>query len=130
MKNFILIFAMLLLPAAGFAQSGTTGSLNWALADGTLTISGTGAMPDYSYDDTRPWGSSSENITAVIIESGVTYIGDFAFTGCTGLTSVNGLNHDLLDKRIHPFGLQIQMDGRKQAEFRDCSKKRGVTQKA
>jgi hypothetical protein len=90
MKNFILILAMLLLPAAGFAQSGTTGSLNWALAGGTLTISGTGAMPDYeSYgDDAAPWQSSRQSITTVIIESGVTNIGIYAFKRCTVLTSV------------------------------------------
>jgi hypothetical protein len=91
MKNFILIFAMLLLPAAGFAQSGTIGSLNWALAGDTLTISGTGAMPDYSahYDTPLPWGPYSESITAVILKSGVTTIGSNTFaSGCTHLTSI------------------------------------------
>ncbi|MBR6045678.1 MAG: hypothetical protein IKP47_08595 [Ruminococcus sp.] len=30
---------------------GENNALHWKLNDGTLTISGTGAMPDYNYDD-------------------------------------------------------------------------------
>ena len=75
------------------ATSGTTGDCTWALDDNdTLTISGYGAMGDYSsqklngtWITTAPWGA---NIKTVIIEDGVTYIGSYAFYGCTGLTSV------------------------------------------
>ena len=75
------------------ATSGTTGSCRWSLDDeGNLTISGYGAMGDYSsqklngtWITTAPWGA---NIKTVIIEDGVTYIGSYAFYGCTGLTSV------------------------------------------
>jgi hypothetical protein len=83
MKNLILVLALLLLPTAGFAESGKTGSLNWSLDNGTLTISGTGAMPDYEmkYSEsgfsfpTYPWSG----ITAVNIGDGVTSIGNYAF---------------------------------------------------
>ena len=49
---------------------------------GVLTISGTGDMYSYGpfYENT--------NIKSVIIESGVTSIGDSAFDGCTSLTDV------------------------------------------
>ena len=78
------------------ATSGTTGDCTWTLdkATGTLTISGNGAMGKYnkqyqygsdSYVTTASWGYS---MTSVIIEDGVTSIGDYAFFGCTGLTSV------------------------------------------
>ena len=75
------------------ATSGTTVDCTWALDDNdTLTISGYGAMGDYSsqklngtWITTAPWGA---NIKTVIIEDGVTYIGSYAFYGCTGLTSV------------------------------------------
>jgi hypothetical protein len=89
MKNLILLFAMILLPAAGFAQSGTAGSLTWSLSGGMLTISGTGAMSDYDVLS-RPatWYHYRENITSVIIENGVTSIGKEAFYNCSGLTSV------------------------------------------
>ena len=75
------------------ATSGTTVDCTWALDDNdTLTISGYGAMGDYSsqklngtWITTAPWGA---NIKTVIIEDGVTYIGSYAFYGCTGLTSI------------------------------------------
>ncbi|GHT20682.1 hypothetical protein AGMMS4957_08280 [Bacteroidia bacterium] len=54
----------------------------------TLTITGTGAMPDYSSDTRAPWYSSSTSITTVVINSGVTSIGSQAFWDCDGLTSV------------------------------------------
>jgi len=52
----------------------------------TLTISGAGAMMDYG-QITPPWVSKNF-ITSVVIEDGVTTIGNWAFGGCTGLTSV------------------------------------------
>jgi hypothetical protein len=69
-------------------QSGSCGNnVRWSLKNGVLTISGTGAMWDYSdYDNRAPW--SSDEITHVIIEDGVTSIGDYAFSYCDSLTSV------------------------------------------
>ena len=68
------------------ASSGTTGDCTWTLDDnGSLTISGNGAMGDYSYNSPSPWGTK---IKTVIIEDGVTSIGKNAFYRCTGLTSV------------------------------------------
>ena len=69
--------------------SGTCGdNLTWTLTDdGTLTISGTGSMTGYSYDE-APWYSKRSSIQSLIIESGVTSIGRNAFFDCTRLTSV------------------------------------------
>ena len=53
----------------------------------TLTISGTGAMANYSGGD-QPWKDYQSTITSVVIGSGVTSIGNNAFKGCTSLTSV------------------------------------------
>ena len=69
--------------------SGTCGeNLTWKLEDGVLTISGTGAMTDYSpiQGPQLPWAAAK--IKSVVIESGVTSIGDFAFAGQVGLTSI------------------------------------------
>ena len=54
---------------------------------GTLTISGTGAMYDYEYDD-RPWEELEDDITNIVINDGVTIIGEDAFFNCDSLTSV------------------------------------------
>ena len=54
---------------------------------GELVISGTGDMADYSLDNDSPFCDNS-NIKSVIIENGVTSIGESAFNSCTSLTSV------------------------------------------
>ena len=62
------------------------GDLTWTLtADGTLTISGTGAMKDYSYDSPA---CDNSNIKKVVIEEDVTSIGDSAFSDCSSLTDI------------------------------------------
>ena len=66
--------------------------INWTLSDdGTLTITGTD-MPDYkcvwqNVTD-APWDSYKQEIKKVVIENGVTNIGNYAFYVCSGLTSV------------------------------------------
>ena len=67
------------------ATNGTTGDCTWTLNGTELTISGNGKMKDYRGDDASPWGTS---ITKVVIENGVTSIGEWAFANCTSLTSV------------------------------------------
>ena len=109
----------MLLPVVGFAQSGTTGGLTWSLSGGTLTITGNGAIPDYSYDfdshpnsGSTPWNDYRGSITAVIIGNGVTSIGECAFTGCSSLTSVT------IPSKVTEIGEQA---------FRYCSSLTSVT---
>ena len=82
-----------LVETAWAASSGTCGDkLTWSLSDdGTLTISGTGKMKDYGDNygmSVAPWYVGSSQVKTVIIEDGVTSIGDRAFDGCTKLTRV------------------------------------------
>ncbi len=75
--------------AESAAASGICGeNLTWMLdAAGTLTVSGTGAMEDFGYKG-APWYQSRDSIKAVVVESGVTTIGDSAFSHCSSLTSI------------------------------------------
>ena len=71
-------------------------SLAWMLSnDGVLTISGSGKMEDYDdcYQDgkgrtTAPWGEYWKQITQIVLEPGITDIGDFAFMGCSNITEI------------------------------------------
>ena len=63
--------------------------VTWALADGTLTISGTGRMTNFTSDSPAPWADQADQITNVEVEGTVTSIGAVAFKGCTNLTTVN-----------------------------------------
>ena len=70
--------------------SGSCGdNATWSYDDnGTLAISGTGAMEDYYFHST-PWESYRESITSVVIGDGITYVSDNAFNGFTNLSSVS-----------------------------------------
>ena len=64
-------------------------NLTWKLyADGTLNISGKGAMKDYSYDSNQSPVYNNSNVKKVVIEDGVTSIGAYAFYECSSLTSI------------------------------------------
>ena len=69
-------------------QSGTCGdNATWSIsAEGVLTISGTGAIGDYTEND-APWQSLRADITAIVIEKGITRIGNYAFHDCWVATS-------------------------------------------
>ena len=71
-------------------DSGTCGTnLTWTYVEAThtLTISGEGSMANYS-SNTMPWYPYRKEMTKVIIENGVTSIGDHAFGYCNDLTSI------------------------------------------
>ena len=85
---FVLLVSM--IPATqAFAElaSGTCGAnAKWSLSDdGTLTISGSGAMNNYGND--RPWSAHNYEIKKLVVKSGITSIGDYAFASCANLTS-------------------------------------------
>lgn len=59
-------------------------NLTWSVADGILTISGTGEMWDYA-NATQPWYGYKDNISTLVLEGGITSIGNYAFYGFSGL---------------------------------------------
>ena len=59
-------------------------NLTWTLtADGTLTISGEGAMKDYNSDDNPSPVYNNSDDKKIVIEDGVTSIGAYAFYDCS-----------------------------------------------
>ena len=67
----------------------STNDVSWSLNDnGVLTISGTGQMKNYSESNAAPWFSERLSIKQVIINPGVTYIGNYAFYYCVNLENV------------------------------------------
>ena len=63
--------------------------LTWTLyEDGTLTISGTGAMKDYNINDTQSPVINHQNVKKVVIKDGITNVGNYAFYFCENLTSL------------------------------------------
>ena len=65
-------------------------NLTWELntSTGVLTITGSGAMYDWTSDTERPWYSLRAQITSVVLPSGITSLGKYAFRG-TDIVSIN-----------------------------------------
>ena len=87
-----------------YVNSGSCGDdLTWLYCDGTLTISGTGAMSNF-YEDESPWYEDfSGSITTVVIGSEVTSIGTYAFYNLINLTSVYSYNETAPTARSTSF---------------------------
>ena len=99
--SFVLSLALLVamvpfsLSVSAADYSGKCGNnVYWEIEDGVLTISGTGKMTDYMYyfNSGPVWNpdffsSNQLPFTQVVIEPGVTTIGENAFRGCN-ITSI------------------------------------------
>ena len=96
--SLMLSLSMLLSVMAGFDYSASAATYNGSCGDNltwvidtatvTLTISGTGEMNDFTSAQSDAWKFKNHEIANIIIENGVTSIGDYAFNGCTYLKSV------------------------------------------
>ena len=74
----LLCVGLFALPVS--AEEGICGeNLTWKLENGVLTISGQGAMSDFSDAVPAPWMDSAELIQCVVIGEGITSIGSMAF---------------------------------------------------
>lgn len=98
--SLCMVFAICLpaTAASSYSFSGKCGAnVTWTCNDmvkGIVTISGTGDMYDYTYSDylnNKIWGDLPRTlIKKVVINEGVTSVGDYAFYQCdTNLTDVS-----------------------------------------
>ena len=89
----VVLTAHAALTASGWCGADTNEggeeSVTWALdEEGTLTISGSGEMLNFDFGKS-PWCDYRTSIKKVVIEKGVTSIGDTAFYYCQNLASVD-----------------------------------------
>ncbi len=104
---FCLAVLLLSLPLCAAAAeitfsvpSGTAGGISWSLdREGTLVVSGQGAIPDAEEKTFRgyageeiyyesPWYAYRSRIRSAVLEEGITSVGSYAFDGCMQLTQV------------------------------------------
>ena len=99
--------------------SGADSQIEWALAEGVLTISGTGGTKDFdTKDGGTPW--NAEEVTSVVIDKGVTSLGASLFAGCTNLTSITIANAEqvlALGEGAIPEGVEIDVHGNLYNEY-------------
>ena len=84
-ESFLTTLSVANLPADGVCGEGVTWQLD---TDGTLTISGGGAMYDADTADEIPWNEYKSDINRVVISEGVTSISSYAFRACYNLAEV------------------------------------------
>ncbi len=64
-------------------------NISWALySDGTLELSGTGAMPNYTSHTQQPWAASRNDISKVVVGKDITTVGNYAFAYCQNNAAV------------------------------------------
>ena len=72
-----------IMTTAGMSSSGDCGAegdnVKWSYSNGTLRFTGTGAMEDYEYSLGQPYRTYIFEATHIVIENGITRIGDNAF---------------------------------------------------
>ena len=87
-KLLFALFAVMVGTSVNAQTSGDCGdNATWSYESTTLTISGTGAMDDYAYGE-APWNAYAGEMTSLVIESGITSVGNNAFAGCEKLNTV------------------------------------------
>lgn len=73
------------------AQTDCGKNLNFTISNGTLIISGSGAMYNYSYKEGKraPWYNKRSEITSIKFDGNITSIGSYAFYCLTGIGAVS-----------------------------------------
>ena len=110
------------------------GGLAWNLTKaGKMTISGKGAMPDFSSTGDQPWNSYSSQIRNVVIGDGVTGIGSCAFWKCEVLsveipTSVTSIgNSAFRESSVLSVNIPANVKMIGDSAFRGCKSLSSVT---
>lgn len=90
--------------ASTIVDSGKCGdNLTWELdSEGVLTISGTGRMTDYS-EEHPPWYNYGGNLKKLVLNEGITYIGEYAFSGFLYLTGDLVIPNSVADIGTYAF---------------------------
>ena len=140
MKNKLFTLLLAIFAVAGNLRAHTFGmcgsNVTWSI-DGdngeVLTISGTGAMDNYSHSSRAPWDYYRFFITRIVIKNGVTTIGDYAFYGCFALTITipNSItiigNHALSGSDLTSINIPNSVTNIGEYAFSYCSKLTSVT---
>lgn len=84
------IFAVWHFTSGNDVRSGELNEdLTWTFEDGTLIVSGNGAMNDFYTAKEQPWADFYDEIKAVVIEDGVTSVGSYSFSMGYNITELS-----------------------------------------
>ena len=97
----------------------------------TLTVSGSGAMPDFEEASDTPWFRNPTGISRIVIEKGITRIGNNSFVGLLNLMSIDlpeglteigkGAFSDCNDERLEEITFPNSLIKIEDSAFAGCS---------
>ena len=70
------------------AGSVADGAFGWQIVNGVLSVCGLGALPDYTADTYAPWYDYSNSVTSLVVNDGITSVGEYAFRGLNKMTAM------------------------------------------
>lgn len=111
-----------------------TSETSWKIDGSTLYIRGRGAMDDYKFQE-APWYKKRDQIKKVVIESGVTHIGAYAFANFTSAKkfqipdSVKSIGARAFYKNIslQSISLPDSLSDMGRMTFQDCTSLKEIT---
>ena len=86
------------------SANGTHGSLSWKVADGTLSITGKGAMNAAASTSDYPWKNYCSIINTINIAVGVTSIADNAFGSVPNINSYSNVTKVIIPASVTSIG--------------------------
>ena len=95
----ILVVMSMVLCALVVSADEPAKGITWNVENGVLTIKGTGAMDDYKTETDAPWYDQRSDITKIVVEDGITHIGNMAFYGLKNAKSAE------IGKSVESVGL-------------------------
>ena len=109
-----LLFALCASAETHSGTVGNTNNINWSLDTdtGVLTLTGSGATGGFGKDNRAPWYEHRSLIQSIVVEEGVTNLGQQAFNGCSAVTKVS------LPSSLTTIGMQA---------FQNCSSLDSIT---
>lgn len=91
--SLLMVISLFSAVPTVYAESASEGTLDGDIAyaldgEGTLTITGSGDMPDFALTTYAPWYSNRYTVKKVVISEGITSIGKYNFTNLYNLTDL------------------------------------------
>lgn len=86
-------------PSKVVAEGSVNNNIKWYLfGDGTLSVAGSGYMPNFGRNGAKnqPWAQYFDSIRKVVVDDGITKLGEYNFAHCRNLREVvlpSGLTH-------------------------------------
>lgn len=122
---FTTFMSVMVADASAVTVPGVNLTYSFDKASGTLTVSGTGDMYDFrdtsiGINKTVPWSNFKDDIKKVVINEGVTGIGDYAFYNCSNLTTVSLPSTVKEIRGSGVTGGYLGNNGVSYGAFRDC----------